>query len=163
MTCVRVAAVLSGAASAFALIDPIKASTAALPVSRGLRQGLRTLLALLPVGLAWAAVVAVGTVRSDRALPWAGLTLEAAVPTCTALAAAASAVHRVPGKPATALAVGALPTLLAGTLALPASLWPWPDADADDWSHVHRLWAALLIVPALTLRHANHRPYRPTP
>jgi hypothetical protein len=162
VTCLRVAAVLLGAAAAFALIDLMEPSTAALPVPRALRQGLRTLIALFLVALSWAVIAAVVTLRSRTSLPWSGLTLEAAVLTTTALAAAALAVHRVAGKPAAGVATAALLALIAATLPLTGAAWPWPEANTAGWSDAHRAWALALPVPLLVLYEANRRPCRRT-
>ncbi|MGC0418740.1 hypothetical protein [Embleya sp. AB8] len=156
--CLRVAAVLLAAAAAFALIDPMEPSTAALPVPRSLRQNLRTLLALIPITLTWTTIAAVVAARSPTPLPWSGLTLEAGMLTATTLALAAVTVHRVPGKPAAAIATAALLALLAGTL--PLSLWPAPGT--PTWPRAHHLWLAALPIPLLTLLTANHHPFRRT-
>ncbi|WP_439674330.1 hypothetical protein [Embleya sp. MST-111070] len=157
VTCLRVAAVLLGAASAVAPLDPMESSTAALPVPRALRQGLRTLVALLPIALVWGVAAVVVTRRSPAALPWVGLTLEAAVLAVATVAAAAWAVHRVPGRTAALIAIGTVLTLVTATLALPIS--PWPEAGAPDWTGIHLAWAAALPVAVLVLLRANHRPF----
>ncbi len=157
LTCLRVAAVLLGAAAAFTLIDPMDASTAALPVPRAHRQWLRTLLALAAVAITWAAITGLVALLSPTALPWPGLTLEAAVLTTTTLAATATAVHHIPDKPAALTGAAVTLLLIAATLPLPTTMWAAPNT--PTWPDSHHQWAAALPMAVLVLLRANaHSP-----
>ncbi|MYV96802.1 hypothetical protein, partial [Streptomyces sp. SID3343] len=162
LTCVRFSAVLLAAAAAFALIDPMDASTAALPVPRSHRQWLRTLLALAAVAGTWAAIVVLVGAACPATLPWGGLTLEAAVLTVTTLAATARATHHVPDKPAALTGIATTLLLTAAALPLPTTMWAAPGDPA--WSDSHRQWGAALLLALPALLRANaHSPASPVP
>jgi hypothetical protein len=157
LTCTRFAALLLAAAAAFALIDPMDASTAALPVPRSHRQWLRTLTALTAVAATWAGIAALVAAGCPTALPWSGLTLEATVLTTTTLAATATATHYVPDKPAALTGIATTLLLAAATLPLPTTMWATPGT--PTWTPSHHQWTAALPLSLLALLQAHaHTP-----
>lgn len=160
---VRLSGLLLGAAAAFTLVDPMAGSTAATPVPRGVRQGLRTVAALAVAALAWGSGLEIAAARVASTLPRVGLTVEAAVTVLVSLAAAAMLVHRWPGRPAAFS--GAVAQLAAAALAVAVlrENQPWPAIGEPRWDLVHRGWLLALPVPVLllVLAHADgHSPAR---
>ena len=120
----RAAALLLGAAAAFALVDAMTPSSGALPVPRWMRQWLRTAMAFAAVAAVWGAAYTIAGVRlaPGAPLPLADTALEAAVCVLAGLAGAAAAVRRVGGRQAASALLG---VLLAGSLFLTGDLSPW--------------------------------------
>ncbi|MFF4650040.1 ABC transporter [Streptomyces sp. NPDC001380] len=135
------AAALSGAlGAASALDDPARRTTAAVPVPRPLRDGVRLVL-VLPVTAAWwaAAVLA-----APAGTPVGAATVEAAALAAVAVASACAAVRfagaAVPGAPA----AGGLLVLVAAAAVLPDRAALLVAAGAPGWREAHLRWAALL-------------------
>ncbi|MFC4530544.1 hypothetical protein [Sphaerisporangium dianthi] len=125
-----------GVGAAFALVDAMAGSTAALLTAR------------LPPG---------------TGIPRGGAGVEAAVCVLVALAGAAVAVRMVRGRQAgTAGALTQL-SLLAGTFFLEGDLWPWPPPGDPRWEPVHQGWSAALPLLALVLILAHRDPVTPPP
>ncbi|TDD80115.1 hypothetical protein [Actinomadura rubrisoli] len=160
----RMTAVLLGSAAAFALVDPIAASTAAVPVPRWIRQWLRCLLALAAAAAAWSPVFTVASTRSTAPLPLPGLAVEAATCVAVALTGSALAVRRLPGTAAALAGLLTQITLIACTLALPTALQPWPGVGDPHWTPAHQGWAVALPCVLALLARANTDPTgrRPT-
>lgn len=91
----RIAALLLGSAAAFALVDPLDRDTAATPVPRWLRQGLRAGMALMVAASAWAAVCVITTSRMPEEVrpPLSALATEASALIVVGLVGAAFALR----------------------------------------------------------------------
>ncbi|MCG5217483.1 hypothetical protein [Streptosporangium sp. KLBMP 9127] len=161
LTLTRMAGLLFGAASAFALVDAMSVSSGALPVPRWLRQWLRTLMVLVPVTAGWGLTYAIVLARlaPGASLPLAGTALEAAVCVLAALGGAAVAVRRSQGRQAALTGAAVLGALVVASLFLSGDLWPWPLPGDVSWEPVHRGWLAALPV-VLTVLVVAHRDLR---
>jgi hypothetical protein len=157
----RATALLIGAAAPFTLADDMAASTAALPSPRWLRQWLRTVLALGPAVIGWAATYAVIVTRSvDGAIvPLAGTALEAAVCVAVGLGGAAFAVRRVPDRHGAVYGMATLSAAFVGSLFLRGDWSPWPPPGDPRWDAAHTGWllAAPVTVAALVIAHRDAR------
>ncbi|GAB1818529.1 hypothetical protein [Herbidospora sp. RD11066] len=131
----RLAGAVLAAATAFALVDGMAASTAATPVPRWVRQWTRTLMAAVVAVVTWALAWWLADV--PEVAP-GGLAGEALAALLLALAAAGWAVRRAEGR-AVALA-GAAPLLATG-------VGTWSEIGSGWW------WAA---VPLLVVVAAGH-------
>ncbi|MDT0463470.1 ABC transporter [Streptomyces gibsoniae] len=146
----RSAAVAFALGLAFLLDDPARNVTAAVPIRRVVRTGLRTALVVPLAALCWTAALLLvpGSVRP----PAGGLTVEAATLGVLALTGAVAAV-RFAEEPRPGAAVARTSVAGAGLVALLAA--PLPErwalfvaADSPGWAVAHQRWAVLL---ALTL------------
>jgi hypothetical protein len=151
----RMTSVLLGSAAAFALVDPMAVSTAAVPAPRWIRQWLRCLLALAAAAAAWSLAFTVASARSTGPLPLPGLAVEAATCVAVALTGSALAVRRLPGTAAALAGLLTQITVIACTLALPAALRPWPGIGDPHWTPAHQGWAAALPAVIALLAQAN--------
>jgi hypothetical protein len=153
----RASGVVLGAAAAFALVDPMAASTAALPRPRWRRQWLRCLLALALAMPAAAGCCAIAALRlpAAQALPLPGVALELATTIAVGLAVGAVAVRRLPGRGAALAGAIAQATVIAATFALRGGASPWPDAGDPRWSAAHQPWAVALPVALVLIASAN--------
>ncbi|WP_283136770.1 hypothetical protein [Rhizohabitans arisaemae] len=154
----RLGALLLGVAAAFALVDPASAATGATPVPRPLRQWIRTLLTGLAAGVGWGVGCLVVAVRLEpgAVLHFTGAVIEAAVAALIALAGAAVAVRRHPGRQAALAGAVTVLILYIGTQILGGGAWPEPYA--ADWHEIHRWWLAALPIPLLVLAAAHRDP-----
>ncbi|MEU4833213.1 hypothetical protein [Streptosporangium sp. NPDC023615] len=155
----RTAALLLGAAAAFALVDAMGTGTAATPVPRWVRQWARTVMAGAVAAAGWGVTYAIVAARlaPGDALPLAGTAVEAAGCVLAALAGAALAVRHHPGRQA-ALA-GVLVQLVLVVAARPVGDAAWPEPGAPHWDAAHVWWAAALplFVLVLLLAHRDVR------
>ncbi|MFF8931909.1 ABC transporter [Streptomyces longwoodensis] len=154
----RLVALLGALAFGFLLDDPARHTTAATPVGRAVRGGLRAGLAL-PVAAAWW-TAALFLVPGPARPPAGPVTLEAAAMATTALALATTVIRCTdatrPGR-ATAirLALAALAVALVpdrwGLLNLPGDPW---------WTGTQQRWASALVLTALLAGAGTPEPLR---
>ena len=161
----RLVGLLLAVGLAFALDDPCRLTVAGAPTPRWWRVAVQVLVALVPAGVVWLAVLGWATQRAGADLPVAALSLEAATLAALSLAGAAGLAGAT-GLPDPGAVVG--PVLLVGGL-LAAGL-PEPVAllvaPGPDWRAGHERWAVLLVaglaVLALAVRDpASRRWLRP--
>ncbi|MEU5255736.1 ABC transporter [Streptomyces longwoodensis] len=154
----RLVALLGALAFGFLLDDPARHTTAATPVGRAVRAGLRAGLAL-PVAAAWW-TAALFLVPGPARPPAGPVTLEAAAMATTALALATTVVRCTdatrPGRAtAVRLALAALAVALVpdrwGLLNLPGDPW---------WTGTQQRWASALVLTALLAGAGTPEPLR---
>jgi len=147
----RIAAFLLGASASFALVESL-VPVATTPTPRWLRQWLRTVIALAPVGAVWPALFALAAhTVPGPGLPLAGPATEGAACALTGVAGAAVAARRG-GSRTTALAgPAAQATFNPVTLLRTGARSPWalPTTGAHLW------WIVAAPVPLLVLAAAN--------
>jgi hypothetical protein len=150
----RLAALCLAVGAAFTLDDPAKPTTATTPVPAWLGGAIRAVAGLLGAGAGWAAAVAITLAGAQegtgKALPLAGLTLEAATLAVLGLAFAALGWARSPRGVVGAVAAPALLVAAAVAASLPRHLTLLaPVGDAAGWAAAHRRWAVLLAAAAV--------------
>ncbi|MEU5666368.1 ABC transporter [Streptomyces longwoodensis] len=154
----RLVALLGALAFGFLLDDPARHTTAATPVGRAVRAGLRAGLAL-PVAAAWW-TAALFLVPGPARPPAGPVTLEAAAMATTALALATTVIRctdatRPGSATAVRLAVAALAVALVpdrwGLLNLPGDPW---------WTGTQQRWASALVLTALLAGAGTPEPLR---
>ncbi|MFJ4485370.1 ABC transporter [Streptomyces longwoodensis] len=154
----RLVALLGALAFGFLLDDPARHTTAATPVGRAFRAGLRAGLAL-PVAAAWW-TAALFLVPGPARPPAGPVTLEAAAMATTALALATTVIRCTdatrPGRAtAVRLALAALAVALVpdrwGLLNLPGDPW---------WTGTQQRWASALVLTALLAGAGTPEPLR---
>ncbi|MFF0309497.1 hypothetical protein ACFYSC_18895 [Streptosporangium sp. NPDC004379] len=152
-TLLRMTAVLLGAAAAFTVPDAMDADTAATPVPRRVRQGLRCALGALGAGVVWSAacVVAVARLRAGDELRVPGMALEAAVCAAVGLLSASVAARLHSGRVAGLAGTGGLLAAVSVSLAARGPYWPWLYPQEDNWEVVHHGWLATLVVVTVLL------------
>lgn len=155
---VRLVALLGAVAFGFVLDDPARHTTAAAPVGRAVRAGLRTALAL-PVAAVWwttALLLIPGPARP----PAGPVTVEAAAMATTALALATGVIRcsdaTRPGRTTAARLALAAPAVALvpdrwGLLGLPGEPW---------WTGTQVRWASVLCLTALWCAVATPEPLR---
>lgn len=145
----RVAALAFGLGLAFLVDDPARHTTAAVPVRRAVRAGLRVAM-VAPVAVGWWAAVLLLVPEGVR-LPLGDVTLEAAAVAALALAGGAVAVRcRDEPEPGRSTAAGLLITGLVGPFLIPDAWTPFTQLDTDPrWDDAHEQWACLLTAAAL--------------
>jgi len=143
LTVLRASALAFALGAAFALDDPARHTTAAVPTRRAVRHGLRVLL-VVPVAAVWW-TAALLLVPAPVRPPVAGITVEAATALALALAGAALAVHRGDGaRPGRAVAGGLLAGAVLGPLFAPGHWALFVPPDDERWAAAHDRWAVLL-------------------
>ncbi|MFF9261728.1 ABC transporter [Streptomyces longwoodensis] len=154
----RLVALLGALAFGFLLDDPARHTTAATPVGRAVRAGLRAGLAL-PVAAAWW-TAALFLVPGPARPPAGPVTLEAAAMATTALALATTVIRCTdatrPGRATSVrLALAALAVALVpdrwGLLNLPGDPW---------WTGTQQRWALSLALTALLCGLGTPEPLR---
>ncbi|WP_454317638.1 ABC transporter [Streptomyces phaeoluteigriseus] len=158
LTVLRVTALTGGVGLAFLLDDPARHTTAASPLGRPYRAGLRLAMAAPLVALWWTAAL---LLLPGPARPALGpVTLEALATAAFAIALATAAVRFTDGaevgKPAAtclgaAAAVAVLVPARWGLLTLPADRW---------WEATHGRWAVLLAVTLASTALCTPEPLR---
>jgi hypothetical protein len=155
----RAAAVAGALGTAFLLDDPARHTTAAVPVPRPARQGLRVLLVLPAVALWWTAVVLVGR-SEEAALPLAGLTVEAAALLALPVAVGAVALRR---SGAVAVSPVAGPAALVALVGAAMTRGEWillPPPGHERWTEAHRMWALVLVAAVAVAAGCAREPLR---
>jgi hypothetical protein len=165
----RVSAILLCLGAAFVLDDDAGATVESAPTDLLVRRGLRLLLAIPVVAMAWGTVLWIGsaaagsgTGRSMRGpLPAWALSLEAAALLAVTLAAAAVGTRALGhGKGGTA----AGPMLLVFVMCMVAIDRYWPlfvASPADSgWAMAHARWALILLAAVIVLVGASLDPAR---
>jgi hypothetical protein len=138
----RVAALVFGLGLAFLMDDPARHTTAAVPVRRAVRAGLRVAL-VAPVAVVWWTAALLLIPEGVRP-PLGDMTLEAAAITALALAGGAAAVRfRDEPEPGRSTAAALLVTGLVAPL-LPDGWTLFVQLNADRWDEAHQTWAWLL-------------------
>ena len=165
----RVAAVLLCLRAAFLLDDEAGATVEAAPTNLFFRRGVRLMIGIPAVGMAWGTALWIGSAFAasgaspsmHRSLPAAAITLEAAALLAVTLAAGAVATRRL-GHDRGSIVAG--PTLLAFilTVATFGRYWPlWLESPADPgWMAAQLRWAAILAVALIVLVAASLDPAR---
>jgi hypothetical protein len=139
----RASAVAFALGAAFALDDPARHTTAAVPTRRAVRHGLRVLL-VAPVAAVWWTAALLLVPEAVRP-PAAGVTVEAATVLVLALTGAALAVHRGDSaRPGQAVAGFLLVLAVLGPLLTPGSWALFVPPDDPRWAVAHDRWAVLL-------------------
>ncbi|MFH9860117.1 ABC transporter [Streptomyces sp. NPDC017202] len=156
----RLTALTGGVGLAFLLDDPARHTTAASPLGRPLRAGLRLAMAVPLMVLWWAAVLLVlpGPTRP----PLGPVTLEALATAACAIALATAAVrftHAAEVGKGTVARLGALAAVAVlvparwGLLTLPGHRW---------WEETHVRWAVLLALTLVSTALCTPEPLRRT-
>ncbi|MFI5568634.1 ABC transporter [Streptomyces sp. NPDC051740] len=144
----RASAVAFALGTAFVLDDPARHTTAAVPVRRAVRHGLRVLL-VAPVAAVWW-TAALLLVPAPVRPPAAAITLEAAAALALALAGSAFAIRRGDGaRPGQAVAAFLLVGSVLGPLLTPGSWALFTTPDDTRWAAGHDRWAVLLCAALL--------------
>lgn len=156
----RLTTLAGGVGLAFLLDDPARHTTAASPLGRPLRAGLRLAMAVPLMVLWWTAVLLVlpGPTRP----PLGPVTLEALATAACAIALATAAVRFTDGAEVgkgTAARLGALAAVAVlvparwGLLTLPGDRW---------WEETHVRWAVLLALTLVSTALCTPEPLRRT-
>ncbi|MEW2358888.1 hypothetical protein [Spirillospora sp. NPDC029432] len=152
----RMAALAGALGAAFVLDDPSRETTEVVPASRALRQALRVAVVLPALAAWWMALLYVGD--PGHRLPWAALTLEA-VALCALAWAMAGAALRFTASAAPGLAVGGiLLVLFIASALIPPDQTPLVPLGHSNWSEVHSLWTALLVLSLLSWAATTREP-----
>jgi hypothetical protein len=139
----RVAALCGALAVAFALDDPARETTAAVPVPRARRQALRAVLVLAPLCAWWAAVLAVARALSPG-LPLAAVSLEAAGLWALALCMAGAALRFTGAAEPGAAVAGVVLAVFVAAQVIPLRHYaPFVPPGDSRWREAHRLWAVV--------------------
>ncbi|MEU6808929.1 ABC transporter [Streptomyces sp. NPDC046831] len=157
----RLVALVGGLGVARLLDDPARHTTAAVPVRRPVRAGLRAALVAPFAGAWWAAAVLL--VPAPARPPAGALTLEAAAIAACASALAAAAVRLgTTARPGERTALTLL-ALAAAVLLVPRR-WSLLVAPEDpNWAPAHAGWAAVLVLAAFTWALCLPEPLRRRP
>ncbi|MFJ9717719.1 ABC transporter [Streptomyces sp. NPDC101213] len=154
----RLTALTGGVGLAFLLDDPARHTTAASPLGRPLRAGLRLAMVLPLTALWWTAVLL--ALPGPTRPPLGPVTLEALATAASALALAAAAVRFTDGARVgkrTAARLGALAAVAVlvparwGLLTLPGDRW---------WEETHVRWAVLLVLTLVSTALCTPEPLR---
>ncbi|MET8098892.1 ABC transporter [Streptomyces sp. NPDC005236] len=133
---------------AFLLDDPARHTTAAVPVRRPVRTGLRLGLVVPFTAVCWTA--ALFLVPAKGRPPVGAITLEAAAVVVLALASALVAVrYSEAGEPGIAISAGLVGAFFAAALLLPERWELFVGPSDPHWDDAHRRWAGVLAVAAL--------------
>ncbi|MEV0259962.1 ABC transporter [Streptomyces sp. NPDC050617] len=149
----RTATVLTAVGLACLLDDPAARTTVAVPVSRGLRSGLRIAVGLPAFGLFWGAsanLARLGVATEARqSFPLGGLALEALTLAVGTLALALFGVrHSAPGT-GSLLAAPAVPLFVVAALFLPEGLKLFPTPSDPNWPDAGLRWSLLLVITVI--------------
>ncbi|MET9506148.1 ABC transporter [Streptomyces sp. NPDC006622] len=154
----RLTALTGAVGAAFLLDDPARHTTAATPLGRPLRAGLRLAMAVPLLGLWW--TVALLLLPGPTRPPVGPATLEAVATAGGAIALATAAVRFTDGaqvgkRAATWLGAAAAVAVLLparwGLLALPGHRW---------WEETHLRWAVLLVATLVATALCTPEPLR---
>ncbi|WP_336298809.1 ABC transporter [Streptomyces cinnabarinus] len=139
----RTAALAFALGLAFVLDDPARHTTAAVPVPRFVRQGLRLAL-VAPVAVLWW-TAAVLLVPAELRPPVGATTLEAGAACALALAGAAAWIRRSQEpEPGVSVAAAVLTAAVLAGLLLPDDWKLFVAADDPAWDAAHGRWGVLL-------------------
>ncbi|QOV37278.1 ABC transporter [Streptomyces ferrugineus] len=146
----RIATVLTAIGLACLLDDPAARTTEVVPVSRGLRSGLRMAVGLLLFGLFWgasASLARLGVAADARQLfPVGGLAVEGVTLAVGTLALALFGVRRSAPGAGSLVAAPALTLFAVAALFLPHGLELFPVPGDPDRSDAALRWAVLLVL-----------------
>ncbi|MFE2292169.1 ABC transporter [Streptomyces sp. NPDC059452] len=146
----RIATVLTAIGLACLLDDPAARTTVVVPVSRGLRSGLRMAAGLLVFGLFWGASAGLVRLRvaaeARQVFPVGGLAVEAVTLAVGTLALALFGMRRSALGAGSLVAAPALTLFVVAALFLPAGLELFPVPGDPDWSGATLRWAVLLVL-----------------
>ncbi|MCX5558779.1 ABC transporter [Streptomyces sp. NBC_00038] len=141
----RASALAFGLGLAFLLDDPARHTTAAVPIRRPVRIGLRVAFAVPIAAIWWTAALLL--VPGDVRPPVGAVTLEAAAVAALALAGAAVAVRCTEAaEPGVGVSAGLLGGGLAAGLLLPHDLALVVAVNDPRWDGAHERWAGVLVV-----------------
>ncbi|MDQ1037180.1 fluoroquinolone transport system permease protein [Streptomyces sp. V3I8] len=155
----RAAALAFALGLAFLLDDPARHLTAAVPVRRPVRIGLRVALVAPWAVLCWTAALLLVPARARP--PVGALTLEAAATAVLALTAAALATRRrLTTEPGATISTWLLCTAAAAQLLLPHDWTLLVTPDDPRWSSTHTHWALLLAAVTAVGARACTEPIR---
>ncbi|MET9832153.1 ABC transporter [Streptomyces sp. NPDC006385] len=145
----RIATVLTAIGLACLLDDPAARTTVVVPVSRGLRSGLRMAVGLLAFGLFWgasASLARLGVAADARqSFPVGGLAVEGVTLAVGTLALALFGMRRSAPGAGSLVAAPALTLFVVAALFLPHGLELFPVPGDPDWSDATLRWAVLLV------------------
>lgn len=148
LTLLRAAALAFGLGLAFLLDDPARHTTAAVPIRRPVRTGLRVAFAVPLAALWWTAALLL--VPENARPPVGALTLEAATVAALALAGAAVGVRCTDAaEPGIAVSAGLLCGGLSAALLVPYRWALVVPVNDPRWDGAHDRWAAILVVAAV--------------
>ncbi|MFI6933119.1 ABC transporter [Streptomyces sp. NPDC050287] len=146
----RIATVLTAIGLACLLDDPAARTTVVVPVSRGLRSGLRMAVGLLVFGLFWSAsasLARLGVEADARQLfPVGGLAVEGLTLAVGTLALALVGVRRSALGAGSLVAAPAVTLFVVAALFLPEGLALFPVPGDPNWSDATLRWSVLLVV-----------------
>ncbi|MFJ6086593.1 ABC transporter [Streptomyces sp. NPDC092369] len=144
----RTAALVLALGLAFVLDDPARHTTAAVPVRRPVRSGLRLALVAPVLASWWTAVLLL--VPSSVRPPVADITLEAGAAFALALAGATAAIRLTDqAEPGQTVAAGLLVLAILTPLLLPESWALFVAVEDKRWAAAHERWAVLLVGAAV--------------
>ncbi|MGW3290369.1 ABC transporter [Streptomyces sp. NPDC001002] len=139
----RTAALVLALGLAFVLDDPARHTTAAVPVRRPVRAGLRLALVAPVLASWWTAVLLL--VPSSVRPPVGDITLEAGAAFALALAGATAAIRFTDqAEPGQAVAAGLLVVAILTPLLLPESWALFVAVEDKRWAAAHERWAMVL-------------------
>ncbi|AZQ36456.1 ABC transporter [Streptomyces cyaneochromogenes] len=145
----RIATVLTAIGLACLLDDPAARTTVVVPVSRGLRSGLRMAVGLLAFGLFWGASASLARLgvaaEARQSFPVGGLAVEGVTLAVGTLALALLGVRRSALGAGSLVAAPALTLLVGAALFLPDSLELFPVPGDPGWSDATLRWTVLLL------------------
>lgn len=158
----RIAAVLLCMGSAFILDDPTEDTIGHVPTPLVLRRGLRVMLLLPFLTVAWAGLVLLAgrvATRDSGSLPVGDLTLEAATLLVIALTAACVGARFTSDRLGGVVGAPILLACVALAMFLPAQYKLLLTSVSDPrWDHVHDLWTFGLIGSGALLLLLNRSP-----
>jgi len=144
----RTAALVIALGLAFVLDDPARHTTAAVPVRRPVRAGLRLALVAPVLASWWTAVLLL--VPSSVRPPVGDITLEAGAACALALAGATAAIRLTDqAEPGQAVAAGLLVLAILTPLLLPDSWALFVAVEDKRWAAAHDRWAVLSVGAAV--------------
>ncbi|MGW1211319.1 ABC transporter [Streptomyces sp. NPDC002499] len=144
----RTAALVLALGLAFVLDDPARHTTAAVPVRRPVRAGLRLALVAPVLASWWTAALLL--VPSSVRPPVGDITLEAGAAFALALAGATAAIRFTDqAEPGQAVAAGLLVLAILTPLLLPESWALFVAVEDKRWAAAHDRWAVLLTGAAV--------------
>jgi len=150
----RIAALALALGAGFALDDPAWETLASSPAALPLRRGLRVLLVLAVLALAWAGMLwlAAQAGNPPPRLPALALTAESAALVTVALAVAAIRGGAAAGPAILATVMGM--ALLSGRRVTMLVF----DPEDPQWTPAHRRWSLLLVLAVVVLVQASRDP-----
>lgn len=155
----RIGALLLCMGSAFILDDPTEDTVGHVPTPLLLRRGLRVVLVLPVVALAWAALVRLAgdvPIRDGGPLPVGDLTLEGATLLLIALSAACLGARLTSDRLGGVVAAPIVLACVAAAMFLPADHKLILSSISDPrWDHVHDLWRFVLLGAGLAFLFLN--------